>query len=475
VRPRTLLVLLLVVVGLLVFISLYERELPSSDERAAQANRLFRFDSEEVDSLEIEWEGNRVVLERQAGEEAENDAAEATGGPGTDEWRLTKPLAARADATLVESLVGAMTSMEKDRTLADMTAAEAGLDKPRARVKVHLGNEVRELLVGSEVPASSTMIVGVEGKEEFFVVADGIWSELTRKPGDWRSREVLAAQRADIERISLSAGGERLLLARRGDDFWLESPVVDRADEAQVTKLIGDLTSLRVESFVDEPERAEGEMGLTRPRGVLEVVLKDQAEPFRLELGAAVPDTERRFMARVEGQLIELDTGLAEAIDRPVAEWRSSAWSSMETFEIDEVVVEDGAGAMTLVRADANWRRGDDEIPFTTASDLLYAITEAEADRVLSAAEAESLGADWQDPLLEIRLAGDDESEGDELTLFATDEGDYLGRSADRDSVLVIPAEAVEEIRSKIAEVRSAETLPEEMDPETKATAGDQG
>jgi hypothetical protein len=40
---------------------------------------------------------------------------------------------------------------------------------------------------------------------------------------------------------------------------------------------------------------------------------------------------------------------------------------------------------------------------------------------------------------------------------------------------LVIPAEAVEEIRSKIAEVRSAETLPEEMDPETKATAGDQG
>ena len=118
----------------------------------------------------------------------------------------------------------------------------------------------------------------------------------------------------------------------------------------------------------------------------------------------------------------------------------------METFQIDEVVVVDETGTMTLERAGAIWKRADDEIPFTTASDLLYAITETTADRILRPAEAEALGADWESPLLELRLAGEEESGRDELTLFATGGGEYVARSAERESVLVLPAEAVEEI-----------------------------
>ena len=446
-RPRTLLILLLIVVGLVAFISLYEQELPSSDERAAQAKLLYRFDGEDVNGLEIEWEGNRVVLERQAAE-----------------WQLVHPLAARADDSLVATLLGTLTSMEKERTLDDMTPAEAGLDEPRARVEVRLDDEVHGLLIGSEVPAASTMIVGVEATDGFFVVADTIWSQLTRAPGEWRSREVLAAQREEIERISLSMADAQVQLARRGEDFWLESPLVDRADEERVSKLIGDITALTVASFVDEPEQTLEEMGLDPARAVLEVVLKEQAEPFRLELGAPVPDSEGRLMARVDDQLIELDTELAQVMAESSTDWLSTAWSTLETFEIDEVVVDDETGTMTLERAGAIWKRGDDEIPFTTASDLLYAITETAAERISSPAEAEMLGADWESPVLKLRLSGDEESKQEELTLFTSAAGEHLGRTGDRESVLVLPADAVEEIHNKIAAARSADTVPEESD-----------
>ena len=446
-RPRTLLILLLVVVGLVAFISLYEQELPSSDERAAQAKLLFRFDNEEVNGLEIEWAGKRVVLERQA-----------------DEWRLVHPLEARADDSLVESLLGALTSMEKERTLEDMTPAEAGLDEPRARVEVRLDGDVHELLIGSQVPAASTMIVGVEATDGFFVVADGIWDQLTREPGEWRSREIFAAEREDIESISLSMADTQVLLARRGENFWLESPLVDRADEEKVSKLIGDITSLTVTSFVDEPEQTLDEMGLDPAPAVVEVVLMEQAEPFRLELGEPIPDTEGRFTARVGDQIIEVDTELAQVMEESSTDWLSTAWSSLETFQIDEVVVVDETGTMTLERAGAVWKRADDEIPFTTASDLLYAITETTADHILSPAEAKALVADWESPVLELRLAGEEESGQDELTLFTGPAGEHLARSADRESVLVLPAEAVEEIRNKIAEARSADAIPDETD-----------
>ena len=96
-RPRTLLILLLVVVGLVAFIALYEGELPSSDERAAQAKLLFHFDDEDVNGLEIEWEGNRVVLERPVAEAADEEGEEESRSEVTDEWRLVYPLEARAD------------------------------------------------------------------------------------------------------------------------------------------------------------------------------------------------------------------------------------------------------------------------------------------------------------------------------------------------------------------------------------------
>ena len=63
-KPRTLLILFILVAGLSAFIWFYEHELPSSDDRAEQAKRVLQLDSDEVTRLEIAVEDNRVVLAR---------------------------------------------------------------------------------------------------------------------------------------------------------------------------------------------------------------------------------------------------------------------------------------------------------------------------------------------------------------------------------------------------------------------------
>jgi hypothetical protein len=164
----------------------------------------------------------------------------------------------------------------------------------------------------------------------------------------------------------------------------------------------------------------------------------------------------------VGDQIIELETELAQLMDESPTDWQSTIWSSLETFQIDNVVVDDETGTLSLERAGATWTRADDEIPFTTASDLLYAITEAQAERTLSPAEAEKLGADWESPVLGLRLAGDEESDQEELTLYTGSGGEHLARTGDRETVLVIPDEAVQEILDKIAAARAVDTVPEE-------------
>src|SRR6185436_7043041 len=103
-RPRTLLILLVLVLGLGAFIWFYERDLPSSEERAEQAKKVLSFEKDEVRKVTVESPQGKVVFERtepQGGkkEKKEEDGKEAPGeealGEPESAWKITAPLQAR--------------------------------------------------------------------------------------------------------------------------------------------------------------------------------------------------------------------------------------------------------------------------------------------------------------------------------------------------------------------------------------------
>lgn len=97
-RPKTLLILALVVLVLGAFIWFYERDLPGSEERAEQAKKVLGgLESRDVEAVEIAWEDRRVRLERPTPEEAENGDGKDAGEDGAEDafpeerWRLVEP------------------------------------------------------------------------------------------------------------------------------------------------------------------------------------------------------------------------------------------------------------------------------------------------------------------------------------------------------------------------------------------------
>jgi hypothetical protein len=98
VRPKSLLVLAVVVGALLALIYFAEDKVASTDERVAAAKRLVDAKPEELVALEFEWQGNRVRFERAA----------AAREPGVQRpWRLVAPIAHPADDAAVGRLVTA--------------------------------------------------------------------------------------------------------------------------------------------------------------------------------------------------------------------------------------------------------------------------------------------------------------------------------------------------------------------------------
>ena len=163
-RPRTLLVLLAVVLAVGAFIAFYERDLPGSEERGEQEKRVLPgLVAAEVTALTIEQGGEAVALARvtpgdAGGGDADGGGADEADGDGEGalggEWRLTAPAGlagARADGAAVEGLLGTLAALEKTRTLEDYDPADLGLDAPRARVVLEGpdGGPIR-LAVGSD-------------------------------------------------------------------------------------------------------------------------------------------------------------------------------------------------------------------------------------------------------------------------------------------------------------------------------------
>jgi len=208
-RPRLLLGLLVTVAGLLAFIGFYEKDLPSSAERAELENKILKTPRDQISSVRIETGQGVLVLAGTTTESVDPDKS------GTERrWRVVEPIDARADSDLVDGLLKALSGLEKKRTLEAVSPEEAGFDPPRARVSVTQGGQLIELLVGKEIPASTSMLLQRVDSGETSVVDSGIWAELERAAGDWRARDIVVAGVKEISRVTLERRADEIVLGR---------------------------------------------------------------------------------------------------------------------------------------------------------------------------------------------------------------------------------------------------------------------
>jgi len=456
VRPKTLALLAAVVALLAAFIVFFERDLPSSDERKERAKKLFRVAADDVVSLVVEWNGATVELER---DPAPAGAGESAAFPPPREWRLLAPLAGRADRALADRLATTLAGLESERRLEGVERAAVGLAPARGRLRWKTPAAEGSLELGGDVPASTSLVAAVDGGE-LVVIPRAVIAELDRAPGDWRAKEVLPAGRDEIERVRLvpAGGAEEVVLSRRGEGFAVERPYADTADPDAVEPLLTDLTSLRVESFLDAPLAAAAEQGLAATAGRLELALKGRAEPYVVEIGAVVADSERRYV-RAAGQAFEARTRLAEALTRDAALWRSRRWTTFESWKFERLKIDDAAGTLELARSGADWLRDGVKIPYTEVGDLLYVFASARADRV----EAAAARPDEKPELTAI--VSDAGGAEETLTLYAARADGVPARVSGREAILLLPAKTAEELNAKLAAVRAARPEEEKSPP----------
>lgn len=245
---------------------------------------VMKFDREKVDGFDITAGGKTLALAKDGGE-----------------WKITRPVATRADFGSVEGVIGRLQTVQMKAMVADnATPADLkkyGLDKPEATVNLNAGSTHATFLVGGKA-SDTTVYARDASKPSVVTVESALLDDLKKGADDYRRKDIFEFRPFNANRIELTRDGQTVVLEKakgqgeNAQDKWRRvSPNPADLDREKADGLTSKLSNLRAASFVD----AAAKTGTDKPALSVTVKFDDGKKEEKATFGQVGNDV---FVAR---------------------------------------------------------------------------------------------------------------------------------------------------------------------------------
>lgn len=212
---------------------------------------ILTFGDPELRKVEIQGEGKDIVLVQQDGT-----------------WRLEQPRAMAADAATVRSFLSSLRSLRAVDFPAEPAADPAafGLDKPRLRITLRLGEEGAEktLLVGASNDKKE-MYVQRAGQPTVYAVSDWTYRDLDKSADDFRDKTILTFAPAEVTGLSIIGPDGAVKLSRNDAKEWRLEGVDGKVSPAAVQQYLDEVREVKGFSVAAEQPTDLAALGLNPP------------------------------------------------------------------------------------------------------------------------------------------------------------------------------------------------------------------
>lgn len=281
----TLVLLVLVVIGGLVWYLAGEAPPPTGEEETAPGTTEPRYvldpRPEANDIVRVEFQRRdepKLVFERSPNKD-DPDRME--------DWRMIEPLVSATENYVVNGLVTMLTGLQSRRSVKPETA-DAGLDPPAATLTLvdKEGNKYGAE-IGKRLALSNDMYVRVVGRDEIVVVGRDLTRDIEREVSEYRAKSIIKLARADAKHVHIEHEGTTYDFTRSAEDEWvINQPVKAYARAEAVKSLANALGSVRVKEFIDDAPQSLDRYGLEPPALTITVTTEKK------ELVAEQPEAE---------------------------------------------------------------------------------------------------------------------------------------------------------------------------------------
>jgi hypothetical protein len=209
---------------------------------------------------------------------------------GSD-WKITKPIAARADFSSVEGLVGRIETAQMKSIATDQASPDDlkkyGLDKPDVTVTINQGSARAVVEIGAKSGEDAVYARDLS-KGSVVTLDKSLADDLKKGVDDYRKKDVFEFRAFNATRAEFTRGSQTIVLERvkgQGDkaqDSWRRvSPNPADVDKSKVEGLLAGLADIRATSFTDSIAKT----GLDNPAMTVLVKFEDGKKEERVSFG----------------------------------------------------------------------------------------------------------------------------------------------------------------------------------------------
>ena len=213
---------------------------------------------------------------------------------GSD-WKITAPLAARADFSAVDGLVGRVESAQMKSIVTEQaTPAELkkfGLEKPQVTVTLNQGSARAVLALGG--PSGDDVYARDVSKPVVVTVDKSLADDLKKTADDYRRKDAFEFRAFNATRAEFTRGAQTVAFERvkgQGEnaaDSWKRvSPGRPTPTRARSKRMLAGLADIRAVSFTDSTAKT----GLDKPAMTVVVKFEDGKKEERVSFGKSGSD-----------------------------------------------------------------------------------------------------------------------------------------------------------------------------------------
>ena len=378
---KKLLALTAVVALLFGFILVFERRMPTTEERTRKGDLYWDIPEGQVERIELARSGDTLEFQR-AGESG---------------WRMIKPEKYPADLFAVGSVLSELAEFKRagGEDANDARPGDYGLDKPAVKATIVWGDpadpksrKTRTIEFGAAIPGTDVVAARVQGTQMVLFVPAAVLASLSKSADDFESRELFGGAPADMTRLEILRGRGRLVFARKQGAWWMSEPISDLADAAQVDRLAASLLGLRVKAFVHGTQDlatiglnpALFRVSITGAKGAVTAV----------DLGATRSDGNTIY-ARRDGQVSTVDRDVLDELSTEAEAFRGRALLGFNRSDAAGIDGAFGKASFVLEQKDGGWSTGGRPVLAAAADDVLGALLELKSTEFVDEAGIKAL------------------------------------------------------------------------------------
>lgn len=333
-KTTIFLIALLIIAGITVYF--VHQQPPAPTEPPSTTKNLVTISQDDVKTITVTpADGTPLTLEHD--------------GPN---WKITKPVQAKADTFSAGDLVREMCELQSHAQVSSDVAT--GVDYPFYRVEMLTKDgKTTKLSFGNKSDVGDNLYVRVNAEPKVEVVSADVQTYLDKTVNDYRDMNLVTATTDTVQRITIKSPANSLELSRDGGKWEIAQPQHWPTESSAMDDLLSTLTSLRAATFVDHP-LPPAMYQFNRPQLVVSFWTTSsgssattQPTEKTIVFGGYDDVRKQNVFAQVDGQVVKIAASNMDSLNKSPLDLRDKNLVDIDPAKVTQVILQRNLPAAT--------------------------------------------------------------------------------------------------------------------------------